>query len=193
MKILAGITEYEDLSVSAEFEHQAKSEIEGLIPGSWVKIREICVAAKDLKNRQTNNKVSAIRSGLESCLSNTEKTLQAYETLPTSAITIVPQETHEKLIELTSIFSIALQKSQNSGDFQNGKVSLFYREYLATHIVKLMQMRGIEPKLNRDIDNSFSGDDTYAQILRHALELVDDGKASPVDLMRIMKQGLISE
>lgn len=192
MKTLAGATEAYDLNVSKEFEIETQREIEGLLPGSWVKIREICVDAKDLKYRQSAGKVADIRSGLRSCHTYAEKTLRAFNGLPTAARALISSDAHNKLSELVASLELALAGALNKKDFPDGKTAYFYREYIAAHIVKIMREQDVEPKMNRDINYTSTGNDTYAQLVRLAIELTDDGIASPVELMKIMKQGLES-
>jgi len=192
MKTLAGVTEADDLNVSKEFEIEARREIEKLLPGSWVKIREICVDAKDLKFRQSASKVADIRSGLRSCHAYAEKTLSALDSLPTAARSLISSDAHNKLSELVASLELALAGALDKKDFPDGKIAYFYREYIATHIVKIMRQHHLEPKMNRDINHTSTGNDTYAQLVRLAIELTDDGIASPTELMKIMKQGLDS-
>ena len=87
---------------------------------------------------------------------------------------------------------LALAEALNKKDFPDGKIAYLYREYIATHIVKIMRERDVEPKMNRDINHTSTGNDTYAQLVRLAIELTDDGIASPAELMKIMKQGIDS-
>lgn len=192
MKAFAGITEVQGLKVTEAFEDETRQEMERLLPGSWITIKEVCITARDLKFRQSVNKVSEIRSGLLSCCTYAEKTLKAYENLPPAAKALTSSETYNNLIELVSALSLAHRDSLDKNEFLDGKLSILYREYIAAHIVKIMREKGVEPKMNRDLNHTSSGDDTYAQLVRLAIELTDDGIASPFELMKIMKQGLNS-
>ena len=192
MKTLAGVTEAYDLSISKEFEIETQREIEELLPGSWVKIRELCVNAKDLKFRHSASKVADIRSGIRSCHAYAEKTLRAFDCLPPAARSLISSDAYNKLSELVASLELALAGALDKKDFPDGKLAYLYREYIATHIVKIMRQHDLEPKMNRDINHTATGGDTYAQLVRLAIELADDGIASPTELMKIMKQGLES-
>ena len=192
MKTLTGVTEAHDLNVSKEFEIETQREIERLLPGSWVKIREICVTAKDLKFRQSASKIADIRSGIRSCHTYAEKAFRAFNGLPEAAKSLISRDAHNKLSELVASLELALAEALDKNGFPDGKVAYLYREYIATHLVKIMREHEVEPKMNRDINHTSTGDDTYAQLVRLAIELTDDGVASPTELMKIMKQGLDS-
>jgi 5-methylcytosine-specific restriction endonuclease McrBC regulatory subunit McrC len=191
MKKLSGVTSYEDLKVNKAFEEKCRTELETLMPNSWSHVREACIDARDLKIRHETSKVSDIRKELQAFERHARDTLSDYENLTAASKAIIPSEIYEKLSEVVSAAELALESALDKESFPDGKIEQRYRGYLAKKIVEIMKQKDLEPKLNRDLDSDTRGDSTYAQILRIALELTDDGEMSPSNLMPIMQAGLL--
>ena len=176
-----------DLELDPEKETLSRDAVEEIIPGIWEELRRCCVIARHFKVAQKKFKAKEAKPKLTGLLARATQIEQDLHDLDPLSLSLIGGSSIDSIVHLCRQLELALRQLQ---DVPKGSKSLYYRVWLAAQIAELMVRNGMKPRLLRDKDDPgiWSGDTSYAELLRLALGLVEG--STPVDLINPMTEGL---